>query len=181
MPGCPRRRRGLCGSGCRLRRRRGRVAGGPLPLPATPRGGLRRRHCRSSKKKLQFVVHDFVEGFDTYTEKPGYTWDAAVAFADVDPNDYAALVIPGGRAPEYIRNDPDCRRIVEHFFGVDKPVAQLCHASLVLAAAGMWQPAPRRGRRRNRAGPLGHGSHPRDRPRRADRGSRARRHQRRAL
>lgn len=82
------------------------------------------------------MVHDFVEGFGTYTEKPGYTWDADVAFADVDPNDYAALVIPGGRAPEYIRNDPHCRRIVEHFFGVDKPVAQLCHASLVLAAAG---------------------------------------------
>ena len=48
-----------------------------------------------SKKKLQFVVHDFVEGFDTYTEKLGYTWDADVAFADVDPSDYVALVIPG--------------------------------------------------------------------------------------
>jgi protease I len=92
-----------------------------------------------SKKKLQFVVHDFVDGFDTYTEKPGYTWDADVAFADVDPADYAALVIPGGRAPEYIRNDPDCRRIVEHFFGADKPVAQLCHAPLVLGAAGVLQ------------------------------------------
>lgn len=92
-----------------------------------------------TKKKLQFVVHDFVEGFDTYTEKPGYTWDADVAFADVDPTNYVALVIPGGRAPEYIRNDPDCRRIVEHFFGADKPVAQLCHAPLVLAAAGVLQ------------------------------------------
>jgi protease I len=90
-----------------------------------------------SKKKLQFVVHDFVDGFDTYTEKPGYTWDADVAFADVDPNDYAALVVPGGRAPEYIRNDADCRRIVEHFFGEAKPVAQLCHASQLLAAAGV--------------------------------------------
>ena len=52
-----------------------------------------------SKKKLQFVVHDFVEGHDTYTEKPGYTWDADLAFADVDPSDYVALVVPGGRAP----------------------------------------------------------------------------------
>src|SRR5271155_2318546 len=60
-----------------------------------------------SVKKLQFVVHDFTDGFDTYTEKPGYTWPADVAFADVDPADYVALVIPGGRAPEYIRNDPD--------------------------------------------------------------------------
>ena len=44
-----------------------------------------------SAKKLQFVVHDFVEGFDTYTEKPGYTWPADVAFADVDPADYVGL------------------------------------------------------------------------------------------
>src|SRR3954470_21129147 len=90
-----------------------------------------------SRKKLQFVVHDFVEGYDTYTEKPGYTMDADVAFADVDPSSYAALVIPGGRAPEYIRNDPDFKRIVQHFFGDDKPVAQLCHAPLALAAAGV--------------------------------------------
>jgi protease I len=90
-----------------------------------------------SKKKLQFVVHDFVEGYDTYTEKPGYTWDADLAFADVDPSEYVALVIPGGRAPEYIRNDADVQRIVRHFFDDDKPVAQLCHAPLALAAAGV--------------------------------------------
>lgn len=89
-----------------------------------------------SVKKLQFVVHDFVDGFDTYTEKPGYTWPADVAFADVDPADYVALVIPGGRAPEYIRNDPDVQRIVRHFMTADRPVAQLCHAALVMAAAG---------------------------------------------
>jgi protease I len=90
-----------------------------------------------SKKKLQFVVHDFVEGYDTYTEKPGYTWDADLAFADVDPADYVALVVPGGRAPEYIRNDPDVQRIIRHFFDAEKPVAQLCHAPLALAAAGV--------------------------------------------
>ena len=90
-------------------------------------------------KKLQFVVHDFVDGFDTYTEKPGYTWPADVAFADVDPADYVALVIPGGRAPEYIRNDPDVQRIVRHFMNGDLPVAQLCHAPQILAAAGTLQ------------------------------------------
>ena len=90
-----------------------------------------------SKKKLQFVVHDFVDGYDTYTEKPGYTWDADLAFADVDPADYVALVVPGGRAPEYIRNDPDVKRIIAHFFDASKPVAQLCHASLALAASGV--------------------------------------------
>jgi protease I len=90
-----------------------------------------------SKKKLQFVVHDFVEGYDTYTEKPGYTWDADLAFSEVDPSAYAAVVIPGGRAPEYIRNDPDFARIIEHFFSEEKPVAQLCHAPLALASAGV--------------------------------------------
>ena len=90
-----------------------------------------------SKKTLQFVVHDFVPGYDTYTEKPGYTWPADLAFADVDPSNYVALVIPGGRAPEYIRNDPDVQRIVRTFFDDGKPVAQLCHAPLVLGAAGV--------------------------------------------
>jgi protease I len=88
-----------------------------------------------SAKKLQFVVHDFVDGFDTYTEKAGHSWAADVAFADVDPSEYVALVLPGGRAPEYIRNDAECLRIVKHFFEADKPVAALCHGPLVLAAA----------------------------------------------
>jgi deglycase len=88
-----------------------------------------------SKKKLQFVVHDFVDGFDTYTEKPGHTWPADVAFADVDPTDYVAVVVPGGRAPEYIRNDPDVQRILKHFAADDKPIAHLCHGPLALAAA----------------------------------------------
>ena len=90
-----------------------------------------------SKKKLRFVVHDFEPGYDTYTEKPGYSWDADLAFADVNAADYAALVIPGGRAPEYIRNNSDCQKIVRHFFEHGQPVAQLCHAGLVLAAAGV--------------------------------------------
>jgi protease I len=92
-----------------------------------------------SRKKLQFVVHDFVDGFDTYTEKPGYTWDADLAFSDVDPADYVALVVPGGRAPEYIRNDPDAQRVIRSFFEDDRPVAQLCHAPQALAAAGVLE------------------------------------------
>ena len=90
-----------------------------------------------SRKKLRFVVHDFEPGYDTYTEKPGYSWNADLAFADVRPADYAALVIPGGRAPEYIRNDADCQKIIRHFFENQKPVAHLCHAALALAAAGV--------------------------------------------
>ena len=85
------------------------------------------------------MVHDFVDGFDTYTEKPGYTWPADLAFAEVDPSDYVALVVPGGRAPEYIRNDPDFQGIVRHFFDEERPVAQLCHAPQALAAAGVLE------------------------------------------
>src|SRR3982074_968403 len=55
-----------------------------------------------TRQKLHFVVNDFEPGFDTYTEKPGYTLQADLAFADVRANDYVALVIPGGRAPEHI-------------------------------------------------------------------------------
>ncbi|MEV6110118.1 DJ-1/PfpI family protein [Streptomyces sp. NPDC051940] len=88
------------------------------------------------RKKLRFVVHDFEEGFDTYTEKPGYTWPADLAFAEVDPTQYAAVVIPGGRAPEYLRNDPELRKILKAFFDGDKPVAQICHGPLMTAATG---------------------------------------------
>lgn len=89
-----------------------------------------------TKKTLQFVVHDFVDGFDTYTEKAGYAWPADLAVADVDPSEYVALVIPGGRAPEYLRNNADVQRITAHFFEADKPVAQICHGPLIGLAGG---------------------------------------------
>jgi protease I len=99
--------------------------------------GYEVRIAAPNKKKLHFVVHDFEPGYDTYTEKPGYSWDADLGFADVDPAEYAAVVIPGGRAPEYIRNDANFAKIIRHFFDAHKPVAQLCHAPLALAAAGV--------------------------------------------
>ncbi|MCX4097620.1 DJ-1/PfpI family protein [Nocardia sp. alder85J] len=89
-----------------------------------------------ARKVLQFVVHDFVPGFDTYTEKPGHTWPADLAFTEVDPDTYAALVIPGGRAPEYLRGNKDCRHLVQHFVDTGKPIAALCHGPLILAATG---------------------------------------------
>ncbi len=91
------------------------------------------------KRRLQFVVHDFVDGFDTYTEKLGHTGEADGACADVNPDDYVAIVVPGGRAPEYIRNNEDAKRIVRHFFERNEPVAALCHGPLLLAAAGVLQ------------------------------------------
>jgi protease I len=82
------------------------------------------------KKKLQTVVHDFT-GWDTYEEKQAYLIEAHAAFADIDPTQYDAIVIPGGRAPEYIRLDADLQRIVRHFFEANKPIAAICHASLI--------------------------------------------------
>ncbi|MFR9777943.1 DJ-1/PfpI family protein [Micromonospora sp. MS34] len=87
-------------------------------------------------RKLQFVIHEFVKGFDTYAEKPGYAFPADMAFEDVNPADYIALVVPGGRAPEYLRNNEECLRIVRHFVEADKPIAHLCHGPLIMAAAG---------------------------------------------
>src|SRR5204862_7040146 len=71
------------------------------------------------RKTLQLVVHDFEPGADTYVERAGRRLDADLAFRDVDPDAYAAVLIPGGRAPEVIRNDPDVQRIVAHFFEHD--------------------------------------------------------------
>lgn len=86
-----------------------------------------------SVKKLQTVSHDFIDGMETYVEKPAYGLDSNVAFADVNPADYDGLIIPGGRAPEYIRLDESLPGIVRHFFEEDKPVAVVCHAAQVLS------------------------------------------------
>lgn len=90
-------------------------------------------------RPIKLVVHDFEEGFDTYVERPGRACPVDVPFASVDPSDYAAIVIPGGRAPEFIRVDPEVRRIVVHFFAEDKPVGTLCHGPQVPAALGLLQ------------------------------------------
>ena len=88
------------------------------------------------RKRLALVVHDFKPGADTYVERPGRGLDADLAFSEVDPEQYVALLIPGGRAPEVIRNDPDVRRIVSHFFENDLPVGHMCHGVQVPAAFG---------------------------------------------
>jgi protease I len=88
------------------------------------------------KRAFLSVVHDFEPGFDTYTEKPGYRVQADVAFKDVDPAAYDGLVLPGGRAPEYLRNKPDAVAIVRHFVTSGKPIAANCHGPMLLVAAG---------------------------------------------
>ena len=83
---------------------------------------------------IRTAVHDF-EGDQTYTEKPGHNFTLNHSFSDVDESTYDALVIPGGRAPEYIRLEPRVLEIVKHFASSDKPIAAICHGLQVLAAA----------------------------------------------
>lgn len=88
------------------------------------------------KRRFLSVVHDFEPGFDTYVEKPGYLVQADLALADVNPRDYDGLVLPGGRAPEYLRNREKAVAIVRHFVEAGKPIAANCHGPLLVLAAG---------------------------------------------
>ena len=81
-------------------------------------------------------IHDF-EGQQTYSEKRGHNFALNANFADVDPARYDALVIPGGRAPEYLRLNARVLDMVRHFFDAGKPVAAVCHGAQILAAAGV--------------------------------------------
>jgi protease I len=90
-----------------------------------------------SKKVLHSVVHDFEPDWETNTEKLGYRIQPHLSFAEVKPEEYAALVIPGGRAPEYIRYNEALQRIVKAFFSARKPVAAICHAGQILATTGV--------------------------------------------
>jgi len=85
------------------------------------------------------VVHDFEPGFDTYTEKPGYLVQADVGLSEIKAEQYDGLVLPGGRAPEYLRNRPQAVAIVRHFLESGKPIAANCHGPLLLLATGLMR------------------------------------------
>ena len=91
---------------------------------------------KKAGEKVRTAVHDF-EGDQTYTEKRGHDFALNATLAEIDPADYDALVIPGGRAPEYIRLNQTVIGAVRHFAEVNKPIATLCHGAQVLAAAGV--------------------------------------------
>lgn len=94
--------------------------------------------CPDKKKgdTIKTAIHDF-EGDQTYTEKPGHNFALNYSFSDVDPSDYAGLVIAGGRAPEYLRLNQKVLDVVKHFFDENKPVAAVCHGIQILTAAGV--------------------------------------------
>jgi len=82
------------------------------------------------------AIHDF-EGHQTYSEKPGHHFRLNGTFEEIDPKKFDALVIPGGRAPEYLRLNQRVIEIVKHFDAAKKPIASICHGPQVLAAAGV--------------------------------------------
>lgn len=91
------------------------------------------------KKAGEYVrtaIHDF-EGDQTYSEKPGHNFTLNADFAAIKAEDYDALVVPGGRAPEYIRLNPAVIAMVQHFAQAGKPMAAICHGAQLLAAAGV--------------------------------------------
>jgi protease I len=89
---------------------------------------------KKAGETVRTAVHDF-EGDQTYSEKRGHNFAINATFEEIKPQDYDALVIPGGRAPEYIRLNEQVLDIVRHFAQANKPIASICHGQQVLAAA----------------------------------------------
>jgi protease I len=89
---------------------------------------------KQAGEKIKTAIHDF-EGDQTYTEKPGHNFTLNASFSEVNSDDYDALMITGGRAPEYLRLDRRLIEIVQTFAAEDKPTAAICHAAQILAAA----------------------------------------------
>ena len=91
---------------------------------------------KKSGESVRTAIHDF-EGDQTYSEKPGHNFALNATFDEIKPESYDALIIPGGRAVEYIRLNPRVLEIVRHFANAKKPMAAICHAAQLLAAAGV--------------------------------------------
>jgi protease I len=96
--------------------------------------------CPGKKKgdSVRTAIHDF-EGDQTYTEKRGHNFALNATFDEIDETSYDALVVPGGRAPEYLRLNPRILEIVRYFDKAGKPIAALCHGPQILAAARVIQ------------------------------------------
>ncbi len=91
----------------------------------------------TQKKQLNSVIHDFYPGWNTYIEKPGYLIDADIRFDDVNVDDYAAILLIGGRAPEFLRHEDKLIAITKKFAAQDKWILSLCHGIQILLAAGI--------------------------------------------
>jgi protease I len=94
--------------------------------------------CPGKKKgeQIRTAIHDF-EGDQTYTEKRGHNFTLNATFDEIDPARFDGLIIPGGRAPEYLRLNPKVLDMIRHFAKANKPIAAICHGPQLLAAAGV--------------------------------------------
>lgn len=88
-----------------------------------------------TQKLLNLVIHDFEPGWDTYVERKGYYLESDLAIADASADDYDAILIVGGRAPEYLRNDPKVIKLVQNFDQQEKFIFAICHGIQVLVTA----------------------------------------------
>ena len=91
---------------------------------------------KKAGETIATAVHEF-EGEQTYSEKRGHNFRLNATFDSIDEKTYDALVIPGGRAPEYLRLTPRVLSIVQHFAAANKPIAAICHGAQLLTAAGI--------------------------------------------
>jgi protease I len=88
-------------------------------------------------KPMNLVIHDFEPGWDTYVERKGYIVESQISFDDVDAGDYRAVLFPGGRAPEYLRNNPRVISLANEFYSSGKYVFAICHGVQILVTAGL--------------------------------------------
>jgi protease I len=91
----------------------------------------------TKKRRLNGVIHDFYPGWNTYIEKPGYLIQADVAINQVKAQDYEAMVLMGGRAPEFLRHHKGLVQLVKRFHQAGKGLFSICHGIQVLIAAGL--------------------------------------------
>ena len=104
-----------------------REAGYAAPIAAT------------TKKLLHGVIHDFEPDWNTYIERPGYRIRSDLTFGQVKPREYAAVMLIGGRAPEFLRHDPKVIKLVQEFHRSGKWIFSICHGVQILVAAGLVQ------------------------------------------
>lgn len=90
-----------------------------------------------SVKRMNLVIHDFEPGWDTYVERKGYIVESQISFDDIDTDEYEAILFPGGRAPEYLRNDSRVINIAKDFRDSNKYIFAICHGVQILVTAGL--------------------------------------------
>ena len=99
--------------------------------------GYKAMIASTQKKLLHGVIHDFEPDWNTYIERPGYRIPSDLTFAQVEPAKYEAVILIGGRAPEFLRHDPKVVRLVQEFYRRGKWIFSICHGIQILIAAGL--------------------------------------------